>query len=160
MRPIPLLLASILFLSVAAERVASAVVPADACALLSQSEAAAVLGVAVGAGKPLLGMLACRWSGVGKPGDDVALLNVALAQPDSFEIGKTPMRNWNKPSVAGVGNDVYTTDMGKVSFMVSPTLTVKKGRTVFIVFASVPKGSLEQSIGLEKTAALQVLKKL
>jgi hypothetical protein len=50
--------------------------------------------------------------------------------------------------------------MGKVSFFLSPILTIKKGRTVFTVFASVPKGSLEQSKSLEKAAALQVLKKL
>src|ERR1700724_1734993 len=82
--------------------------PTDACALLSQSQVAAALGVEVDAGEHVLGTLACRWTERGKsPGSDVARLQIALATARSFEIGKTPIPQWSKTPVTGIGDDAY-----------------------------------------------------
>ena len=143
-------------------QIATAAVPKDACALLPQSQVAAVLGVEVDAGRDTIGTgQVCRWRQAGKsPGADVALLQVALMKAEAFEIGKTPVPNWNKPSVSGIGDDAYFTDNGKVTFPISPALAVKKGPVIFTITALIPKTSIEQIKALEKSAALKILERL
>jgi hypothetical protein len=142
-------------------QIATAAPPTDACALLSQSQVAAALGVEVDAGEHVLGTLACRWTERGKsPGSDVARLQIALATARSFEIGKTPIPQWSKTPVTGIGDDAYIVEKGKVTFPVDPTLSVKRGSAFFTISALIPKGSMEQTKALERTVALKIVEKL
>ena len=141
-------------------QVATAGPPADACALLSQSEVATALGVEVDAGKHKFGPGDCRWTEPGKPGADVAVLQLNLTEARAFQIGKTPLSGWNKTPAAGIGYEAYVVDNGKVNFLISPTLSIKKGTVFFVVAAKIPKATLEQTKVIEKTVALKVLGKL
>jgi hypothetical protein len=141
--------------------IATAASPTDACALLPQLQVATALGVEVDAGKHIIGAGDCRWTERGKPaGADVALLQINLTKAQSFEIGKTPISGWNKSPVTGVGDGAYITDNGKVTFPISPSISVKKGPVFFVIIAKVPKASFEQTKAFEKTVALKILEKL
>jgi hypothetical protein len=140
---------------------ASASSPTDACALLSEAQVATALGAQVDPGKHIIGAGDCRWTERGKPtGADVALLQVNLARPQSYEIGKTPISGWNKPSIAGIGDNAYFADNGRVTFPVSPSLSIKKGSVIVVIIAKVPKSSIEQTKAVEKTVAIAILEKL
>lgn len=140
---------------------ASAASPPDACGLLSQQQVATALGVEVDAGKNMIGAGDCRWTERGKrPGDEVAILQINLTKAQSFEIAKTPISGWNKTPQTGIGDDAYSADSGKVIFLISPTLSVKKGSISLVIAAKVPKASLEQTKAIEKTVALKVVEKL
>jgi hypothetical protein len=140
---------------------AAAATPTNACALLTQAQVVAALGVDVDAGKNIIGAGDCRWTERGKPtGADVALLQVNLTKPQSFEIGKTPISGWNKPSIAGIGDDAYFTDNGKVTFPVSPSLSIKKGTVFVVIIAKVPKATIDQTKDVEKKVAGAILEKL
>jgi len=142
-------------------QIATATPPTDACALLSQPQVATALGVEVDSGKHIIGAGDCRWTERGKgTGADVALLQVNLTKAQSFEIGKTPISGWNKTAVTGVGDDAYIAESGKVTFPISPTLSVKKGSVFLVIAAKVPKASFEQTKAVEKTVALKVLEGL
>jgi hypothetical protein len=142
-------------------QIATAAPPTDACALLSQAQVATALGVEVDAGKHMLGAGDCRWTERGKAaGADVALLQVNFTKAQSLEIGKTPISGWNKTPETGIGEDAYSADSGKVTFPVSPTLSVKKGSVFFVIVAKVPKASAEQAKAVEKKVALEILKNL
>jgi len=142
-------------------RFATAAAATDACELLSQQQVASALGAEVDAGKNIIGAGDCRWTARGRrPGDDVAILQINLTKAQSFEIGKTPITGWSKTPQTGIGDDAYTADSGKVVFMTSPTLSVKKGSVFFVIFAKVPKASLEQTKAVEKAVALKIVEKL
>ncbi|MGA2190512.1 MAG: hypothetical protein ABSH33_18480 [Steroidobacteraceae bacterium] len=142
-------------------QIAGAASPTDACALLSQQQVATALGADVDAGKSIVGAGDCRWTGRAKrPGDEVAILQINLTKAQSFEIGKTPLPGWSKTPETGIGEDAYIVDSGKVSFPLSPTLSVKKGSAFFNIAAKVPKASSEQIKTVEKTVAVEILKKL
>lgn len=135
--------------------------PADACSLLSTQEVAAALGVEVDAGKSMIGAGQCRWIERGKrPGDEVAILEINLTKAQAFEIGKTPISGWTKSPESGIGDDAYSADSGKVVFLTSPTLSVKKGSVFLLIFVKVPKISLEQTRAVERKVALKVVEKL
>jgi len=141
--------------------IAAAAAPTDACALLSQPRVATVLGVQVDAGRHFIGAGDCRWTERGKAaGADVAVLQVNLTRAQAFEIGKTPISGWTKAPETSIGDDAYFADSGKVTFLLSPTLSVKKGAVFFVIAAKVPKASSEQTKALEKAVALEVLKGL
>jgi hypothetical protein len=139
---------------------ATAAPPSDACALLSQPQLATTLGVEVDAGRHIIGAGDCRWTQPGKAGADVVVLQVNLTTAHAFETARTQMSGWNKTHETGIGDDAYTVENGKVTFLVSPTLSVKKGSVFFAIFAKIPKASLEQTKALEKAIALRVLEKL
>lgn len=142
-------------------QIAAAAPPPDACGLLSQPQVATALGVEVDAGKNIIGAGDCRWAERGKrPGDELAILQVNLTKAQAFEIGKTPIPGWNKTPESGIGDDAYSADSGKVIFLISPTLSVKKGSVFLVIAAKVPKASLEQTKAIEKMVALKVLEKL
>ena len=137
-------------------QVASAVEPPDACSLLSTQEVATALGVEVDAGTKIAPG-ACRWNGRAKrPGDDVAMLRINYTTARSFEIGKTPLSGYTKTPESGVGDDAYSVDRGGHD----PTLSVKKGSAVVIIFVEIPKTSLEQTKAVERKVALNVVEKL
>src|ERR1700730_17211850 len=140
---------------------AAAATPTNACALLTQAQIATALGVEVDVGKNIIGAGDCRWTEQGKPtGADVALLQVNLTKPQSFEIGKTSISGWNKPSIAGIGDDAYFADNGKITFPLSPSLSIKKGSVFVVIIAKVPKATLEQTKDVEKKVASAILEKL
>jgi hypothetical protein len=142
-------------------QIASAVPPTDACALLPQSQVATVLGVEVDAGKHIIGAGDCRWTERGKgAGADVAMLQINLTKAQAFAIGKTPISGWNKTPETGIGDDAYIVENGKIKFLISPTLSVKKGSVFFVIAAKIPKASFEETKAMEKTVAVEVLKKL
>ena len=142
-------------------RLSVAAQPPEACELLSQQEVAALLGVEVDAGKSILGATECRWTERGKrPGDEVAILEINLIKAQAFEIGKTPIPGWNKSAQTGIGDEAYSADSGKVVWLASPTLSVKKGSVSLVIFVKVPKASLEQTTAVEKKVALKVVEKL
>jgi hypothetical protein len=141
-------------------QIAAAAPPTDACALLPQPQIATVLGVEVDAGKHIIGAGDCRWTARGKPGADVALLQINLTEAHAFQIGKTPLTGWNKTPEPDIGDDAYIVENGKVNFLISPSLSVKKGTAFFVIAAKIPKASLEQTKTIEKTVAVEVLKKL
>jgi hypothetical protein len=88
---------------------------------------------------------------------DAAILRINFTKAQSFEIGKTPITGWNKTPQTGIGDEAYFADSGKVVFIVSPTLSVKKGATFLVIFARVPKATLEQTRAVEKAVALKVV---
>jgi hypothetical protein len=142
-------------------QIAAAAAPADACSLLTQQQVASALGVQVDPGKSLIGPGDCRWIEPAKrPGDEVAILQINFAKAQSFETGKTPIPGWNKTPQTGIGDEAYSADSGKVTFLISPTLSVKKGSAFIVIAAKVPKASLEQTKAIEKAVALTVIEKL
>lgn len=147
-------LASTIQLAMAAE-------PTNACALLSQTQVATALGVEVDAGKNIIGANDCRWIQRGAaPGSDSALLQVNLTKAQAFEIGKTPLSGWNKASISGIGDDAYSADRGKITFPISPSLSVRKGSVFIVIVAKVPSASMEQTKAVEKQIASAALEKL
>ena len=129
--------------------------------LPGMTQVATALGAEVDAGKNIIGATDCRWTGRGKrPGDEVAILQINLTRAQAFETGKTPIPGWSKAPEPGIGDDAYIVDSGKVSFPLSPTLSVKKGSVFFSIAVKVPKASSDQTKAVEKTAALEVLNKL
>jgi len=62
--------------------------------------------------------------------------------------------------MTGIGDEAYLAENGKVTFLASPTLSVKRGSVFFVIAAKVPKASLEQTKVLEKTVALKILETL
>ena len=143
-------------------RLASAAAPTNACALLSQAQIAKALGVEVDAGKNIIGTDDCRWIQKGAAaGSDGALLQVNITKPQSFETGKTPLPNWNETPITGLGDEAYSADRGgKITFPVSPSLSVKKGPVFVVIIAKIPKATLELTKDIEKKVAVAILEKL
>ncbi len=136
-----------------------AAAPTNACALLSVGQVGTILGVQVEAGKNLISPNDCRWKQMNaKPGSDAAMLQVNLSKAQSFEIGKTVIPNWTKTPITGLGDDAYSADQGgKMTFPISPSLSVKKGAVFLVISAKVPKATLEQTKDVEKRIAGAIL---
>ena len=143
-------------------QLASAAAPTNACALLSRAQIATALGVEVDAGKNFIGPGDCRWTQQGAAvGSEAALLQVNFTKPQSFETGKTPLPSWNKTHISGLGDEAYSADRGgKITFPVSPSLSVKKGSVFVVIVAKVPKATLDQTKDVEKKVAGAILEKL
>jgi hypothetical protein len=143
-------------------QLASAATPTNACALLSQAQIATALGVEVDAGRNIIGPDDCRFIQKGaKPGSDAALLQVNLTKAQAFEIGKTALPNWTKTPITGLGDEAYSADRGgKITFPVSPSLSVKKGSVFVVIIAKVPKADIEQTKAVEKKVAGAILEEL
>jgi len=137
--------------------------PNDACALLTQAEVSAVLGVSVGAGQRLVptNPSICGWD---QPSDTthsgkrvVVSIYVplgSLTPTDRFNNAKKPMQGITKTPVSGVGDDaisVTTPGFGT-------GLIFKKGNSAFDV--RVYGFSNEETKAKEKALALDVIAKL
>jgi hypothetical protein len=136
----------------------------DACALLTQAQVTAAIGVPMGPGQssgssPSM----CVWYEPGgsaaKPSAKRVLLDVfgqmgSLTPVDRFNNGKTPIKGIKKNPVSGVGDDAYSI----VTPGIGPGLNVKKGNSAFQirVYGSTP----DQIEALEKTLAQAVAAKL
>ncbi len=136
-----------------------AAAPTNACALLSVGQVGTILGVQVDAGKNLIGPNECRWIQKGAaPGSVAALLQVNLSKAQAFEMGKTAIPNWTKTPITGLGDDAYSADHGgKMTFPISPSLSVKEGAVFLVISAKVPKATLEQTKEVEKRIAGAIL---
>jgi len=146
----------ILGIGFAGQRAWATDTPADACSLLSTQEIATALGVEVDAGTKIAPG-ACHWKGRAKrPGDDVATLRINFTTARSFEIGRTPLSGYTKAPESGIGDDAYSVDHGGRD----PTLSIKKGSAVVIIFVNIPKTSLDQTKAVERKVALKLVEKL
>jgi len=128
----------------------------DACALLTQAQVSAALGVSVDPGKPLIATnpRVCGWAPPGGPRPDGKKVVVTLMTTKSFETSKTPVPGIPKSPVSGVGdNAVYITTAG-----MGTGLNVKKGASAFQVRVGGFKEQQEKDI--EKALAGQILAKM
>ena len=143
---------------------ASAATP-DACAILTQAEVAAALGVAVDAGEHLMPADArfCTWHEHGN--HQRRNVRISFISEQQYEVGKTPLPNLVKTSEAGLGEDAY---FSKAKGMVY-NLSVKKGATYFRVmvrsnaeaFVKANDATIDdQDKTIDRSIARAVLKKL
>jgi hypothetical protein len=131
-----------------------------ACSLLAQAKVAAVLGVPVGAGAPIMPSQPsqCSWA---LQGDRTkrALLDIltplgSRTPVDRFNTGKTPVNGITKTPVTGIGDDAYYTSTPGLG----TALSVRKGTSAFLIRVSgFPEDAMK---AFEKTLALDVLAKL
>lgn len=138
-------------------RTASAAPATDACALLMPAQVNAVLGIPLGAGKPLAptNTKLCQWGAPDLVGKTKKGLMLTLQDPRAFASAKMPIGHGiTKVPVSGIGDDaVYGTTPGYAT-----VLTVKKGDVVFVVHVTgFPDDQIKAK---EKTLALEVLAKL
>lgn len=129
--------------------------PPDPCALLTDNQVSAALGVSTGAGKSTGGRI-CRWAAPGgRPGVSPALV-LTMQDARAFDFAKAPTnsRNVVKTPASGVGDDAVFNTIG----IVTATLTVKKGDTYFEVH--VYGFPVESTKTIEKTIAQEVVSKL
>jgi hypothetical protein len=129
--------------------------PGDACALLTQAEVSAALGIQVTAGQRLIPSdpRICGWSPPGGPSIDGKKLLVTLMTERQFNLGKTPMTGIAKTPVSGIGDDAYYVTAGGLG----TALSVKKGSFyVQIKVGGFPTDVLKDK---EKTLALEALAK-
>jgi hypothetical protein len=134
----------------------------DACALLSQAQVSAALGVPVDAGKQIGPSSAlCGWKQPNDPSHtgNRVLLSIyrtlgKISPVERFENGKIPMQGITKTPISGVGDDAYYIDTPGMGM----GLNVKKGASSFQV--RVYGFPADQIRAIEKTLALEVLGKL
>jgi hypothetical protein len=137
--------------------------PSDACALLTQAQVSAVLGVSVGAGQRIVPTSSsiCGWtqSNDTTHGDKRVVVSIYvplghLTPTDQFNNVKKPIQGIVKMPVSGVGDDaILVTTPG-----FGTGLIFKKGSSVFDV--RVYGFSDEQTKAKEKALALDIIAKL
>ena len=128
----------------------------DACSLLSTAQVTAALGTNVEPGKPVIASnpRVCGWAPPGGPKIDGKKLTLTLMTLQSFENGKKPAEGIEKKPLSGVGDDaIYITTGG-----FGTGLNVKKGAGAFQL--RVGGFKKDQEMEIEKTLALEVLKKM
>jgi hypothetical protein len=131
--------------------------PADTCALLTQAQASAALGVPINAGKSLVGKV-CQWEQPGKAGDELLKLDINVINVERFNRMKTVTLG-TVTSVGGVGDDAYYATM-KSGRTILTTLNVKKGDTALIIRVSGGTKPVEEYQAKEKAVAQAVVPKL
>jgi len=144
----------------------SAAPPDDACALVTQAQVSAALGVAVKPGTYVAPSLkkTCTFD-PSAPTNDIRSLTISLWDASGYQIGKQAITaaaasegkdaSQGVGSASGIGDDAYYTSMGD-SY---PGLMVKKGDTAvkIAIYGTLP---LEKKKSIEKTLALQALSKM
>jgi hypothetical protein len=137
----------------------------DACALLTQAQASAALGVSLGTGAHPGGDSAsahatCQWSQPGQGSASPKRVMLVILGPmgtmspaDRFESAKRPVQGITKTPISGVGDDACY-----VESRANTSLYVKKGNSVFqiLVFGFPP----DQVKTMEKTLAQQAVLRL
>lgn len=129
---------------------------ADACALLTQQEVSAALGVAVEKGQPIVpnSPNLCGWAPAGGPKIDGKKVTLFLTTPQLHDVGKTPVKGIEKTPVSGVGDDAYYV----ITPSLAPGLNVKKGSKAFVLRVGGFPQDKEEAI--EKSLAVLALKRL
>ena len=146
-------------LTVCSSRPVYGAAASDPCSLLTPAQVSAVLGVTVGAGKPVATKL-CDWTTPGQPaGSTAKKVTVTLQDARAFAYAQMPVGHGvTKTSVSGIGDDaVYGTTPGYAT-----VLTVKKGDVVFVVhvWGFDQNKDIDLIKEKEKTLALEILSKL
>jgi hypothetical protein len=137
--------------------IAVAARPADTCALLSQAQVSAALGVPVNAGKSLVGQV-CQWEQPGKLGDELLKLDVNIVTVERFNRIKTVSLG-TVTSVGGIGDDAYYATM-KTGRSTVTTLNIKKGNTAVIIRVSGGTKAVEEYQAKEKAVAQAIVPRL
>jgi hypothetical protein len=136
--------------------------PSDACALLTDAQVSAAMGIKALPGKRFVPSdpNICVWSDVSDPSIGDRRLMLSIISTDSFDRGKVPLEGITKEPVDGIGSDAY--------YITTPgfgtALTVKEGGSAFRVRVLGGEGakafSDTQTKAIEKTLAQEVLAKL
>jgi hypothetical protein len=144
--------------ALAAPQTTRPVAPADACALLTQSEVSDALGVKVGEGRRPVAddPRMCNWREEGKPEGPARNVLVTLIGSKEFSTPQAPE--------AGIGDEAYFTKSGRFPYR----LLVRKGGNYFQIMARSAatavngrtEGSDDQDKTVDKTLALAILKKI
>ncbi len=131
--------------------------PIDACALITQAEVSAALGVTVAAGKHEVepDPNQCIWIEAGKDMGTGKLAALALETPLRFKFETAPMKGMKLEPLPGVGDAaVYIIGTG----VFPPALSVKKGESAFQV--RVQGFPNDQIKAMEKALALKAVARL
>jgi hypothetical protein len=153
---VALIVVAIFLLGAGSPPSASAAPADDACALLTQAQVSAALGVSFGAGKGVVPVKPkmCVWSRPYAPNTPDKRAMLTLLSVNVFTHGKVEMKGFTYTTLSGVGDDAY--------YVTGPgfgaALYVKKGSSVFQI--KVNGFPVEQVKTIEKTLALQALAKL
>jgi hypothetical protein len=134
----------------------------DACALITQSQASAALGVSLGDGAHpgATNLATCQWTQAGQSGQGGKRVMIIIVGPmgsmspaDRFESAKKPVQGFTKTPVSGIGDEACY-----VEARANTSLYVKKGKSVFQIFVyGFPP---DQAKAMEKTLAQQAVGKL
>jgi hypothetical protein len=161
---------AILILALAAVPSASAAPPNDACALVTQAQMSAALGVPIGTGQHVVPTFTkeCTWTPTGGATKDVKYATVSFQDPTGYAMGKMVAQQAqakvNKEegagsmaadSASGIGDDAYYTSMGTGY----TALLLKKGNVALkvAIYGEMPVAKKKAA---EKTLALNALSKL
>ena len=127
----------------------------DACALLTQAQVNAALGVSTGSPQQPV-RRSCIWSG---PTEDrgTRKVLVTLIQMPAFNIGKTAVPGVTTTAVSGLGDEAYYASSARTRIT---TLRVKKGNTPFAIEVRNYSFSDDQIRTAERALAQEVLAKL
>ena len=153
-------IAAIVALSLHYPTKGSAATHDDACALLTDNQVSAAIGVAVQSGKPM-GVHMCQWeqSGASFAKATRVLLTVfgqmgSMSPVDRFNNSKAAIGGITKTPVTGVGDDaVFISTMGVA-------LNVRSGSSAFQVRVNGPRLMPDQIKQMEIALAKQVIPKL
>jgi len=129
----------------------------DACALLTNNQVSAAIGVVVQSGKPM-GVRMCQWEQSGAKATRVSLTVFgqmgSLSPVDRFNNSKAAIGGITKTPVTGVGDDaVFISTMGVA-------LNVRSGSSAFQVRVNGPGLMPEQIKQMEIAVAKQVIPNL
>jgi hypothetical protein len=115
----------------------------DACALLSQAEIGAMLGVVVDPGERLMPNEPrfCTWREHGKDPLKARNVRLSLLSDREYNIGKTPLPTVTRTPESGLGDEAYFSKAKGAVF----NLSVKKGATCFRVQARSNPAALVKS---------------
>jgi len=144
----------------------AATVPADACALLTQSQVSVALGIGVDPGRRPVATdpLFCNWREQGKPEGSARNVIVTLIDAARFEHEKKSLvRSATNTPEHDIGDEAYYYKAGRFPF----NLIVKKGDVYFQVMARSNATPSERSPAtddqdkkIDRALALEILKKL
>ena len=143
--------------------IAKAAAPADACSLLTTSEASAALGAQLDSGERAFSSspATCVWKERGRKATGYAQVTVTLADDQKFEMGKTPLEGVQKTPESGIGDDAYFVELVRRSASDdTATLSVRKGSQSFTVLVLSHNLSSDKVKSVERTVALKILPKL
>lgn len=132
--------------------------PATACALLTQAQVSAALGVPVSPGKNYGVETACQWAYRGASDADTRVVDFAIISPRALDGARMMASMSSAASIApvrGLGDEAFYFITGPII-----TLTFRKGGAAYkVYFQHGGSLSVDQIKAQEKTLALHVLEK-
>jgi hypothetical protein len=119
------------------------------CGLLTVAEISAVIGAAASAPQAI-GTTGCSWSA------PHIIVSVSLWDGSKWDQLRTPFPGATRTSVSGLGDDAFSTTLGKPD-KAFVTLSIKKGATAYVLKVYGVRAS--QQASMEKALAVHVLAK-